>query len=95
MWPQLNTSQEQLRWQGYYFPFLFLSSQRHDGSEETRGGREIKEEELERKRAGKKTKQGEMGRDREDREKDRAKQGGSWEEKEGRETACCVLKGND
>lgn len=74
---------------GIIFPFLFLSSQRRDGSEETRGGREIKEEELERKRAEKKTKQEKTGRDRQDRKG--AKQGGSGELKEGRETACCVF----
>ncbi len=37
---------------------MFLSSQRREGSEETRGGREIKEEELERKRAGEENKTG-------------------------------------
>lgn len=35
--PRLNTEQEQLLWQGLYFPFLFLSSQWRDGSKETRG----------------------------------------------------------
>lgn len=42
-------------------PFLFLSSQRRDESEETRGGREIKDRELERK-----TKQEQMRGDRQD-----------------------------
>lgn len=65
---------------------MFLSSRRHDGSEETRGGREIKERELERKRAEKKTKQEEMRGDRQD---------GEGEKKPTREVvggeACCVF----
>lgn len=59
--PQLNTNQEQLCWQGYYFPVLFLSSLRRNGSEETRGSREIKAEELERKGAEKTAKEDEIG----------------------------------
>lgn len=62
---------------------MFLFSQQRYGSEETRGGREIKEEELERKRAEKKTKQEETTRGRRDGEGEGAEQG--------KETTCCVF----
>lgn len=70
---------------------MFPSSQRRDGSEETTGGREIKEEELERKRAGEENGTGVDGERQTRRRGGKEPNRGSGEEKEGRDTACCVF----